>query len=249
MFCLCRGSFANDYYCDELNLGWNFYCDPELEEEKIIEKETSKSKKPVEVKTYTQQLEEVHKLQKEYKARMMLNPTVENILAYEMIKKDALDRVSYVTQLTKRVQWQNANLNSELTNPISTLGKRIWIEERNKNISQTMKDLNIKYGLIFFFRSTCPYCHRYAPILKEVSARYGVKVLAVSLDRKCLKEFPNCRFDKGEATTMKIEAVPTTLLFEKKSKSVQIIGTGLLSISELEERIFKLLKVKVGDEY
>jgi thiol-disulfide isomerase/thioredoxin len=45
-----------------------------------------------------------------------------------------------------------------------------------------MKNIAREHGLIFFFRSDCPYCHQYAPTLKLLSEMYGIEVLGVSID-------------------------------------------------------------------
>ena len=165
------------------------------------------------------------------------------------MKKEMLTKAAYLTQLTKRVQWQNAELNYELKRPVSAAGKNVWIEERGKNIKATMENLAKEYGLIFFFSSNCPYCHRYAPIIKSLGNSYGLKILGISLDGKCLTEFLDCRMNRGESEVMGVTAVPTTLLFNKSSGRTEIIGTGILSITQLEERIYKILKIEVGDDY
>jgi conjugal transfer pilus assembly protein TraF len=40
-------------------------------------------------------------------------------------------------------------------------------------------------AILFFFRSDCPYCHKYAPIVKEFAADYGFQE-TISLDGRGL---------------------------------------------------------------
>jgi len=43
---------------------------------------------------------------------------------------------------------------------------------------------------VFFFRGACPYCHKFAPLLKAFADRYGFRLVDVSLDGGGLPEFP-----------------------------------------------------------
>ena len=43
--------------------------------------------------------------------------------------------------------------------------------------------------------------------------------------------------------------VPATLLFNNDTKEVIPVGFGILSHQELEQRIFTLVNLEVGDDY
>jgi len=46
------------------------------------------------------------------------------------------------------------------------------------------------HRLVFFFASTCQYCHKQAPVLKQWAAREGAIIEAYSFDNKSLPSFP-----------------------------------------------------------
>lgn len=48
-----------------------------------------------------------------------------------------------------------------------------------------------KYGLILFFSDECPYCQRFAPILKKYTDENHIIVRAVSFSGRGLPDFPN----------------------------------------------------------
>ncbi|WP_172380014.1 type-F conjugative transfer system pilin assembly thiol-disulfide isomerase TrbB [Vibrio sp. Vb339] len=43
-------------------------------------------------------------------------------------------------------------------------------------------DMHHQYALVFFFESTCPYCHKIAPKITRLSERFGLPVYAFSVD-------------------------------------------------------------------
>ncbi len=46
------------------------------------------------------------------------------------------------------------------------------------------------YALMFFFKSTCQFCHHFALIVKSVSVNYGFHVFDFSFDNQGLSSFP-----------------------------------------------------------
>jgi hypothetical protein len=57
--------------------------------------------------------------------------------------------------------------------------------------------------------------------------------------------------NKGQISKMgiEVEAVPATILFDKTTKRVMPVGFGVLSHSDLEERIYAVTKLEVGDDF
>ena len=47
-----------------------------------------------------------------------------------------------------------------------------------------------EYGLAFIFSSTCPYCHQFAPTLKQFAQQTGLPVYAFSVDGRGLPQYP-----------------------------------------------------------
>jgi type-F conjugative transfer system pilin assembly thiol-disulfide isomerase TrbB len=69
-------------------------------------------------------------------------------------------------------------------------------QEKNESNTQyvpTVKkkghDFFSQHGLVFFYASTCQYCHQFAPILKAWAEKNKVEVLALSFDNQPLIEF------------------------------------------------------------
>lgn len=52
-----------------------------------------------------------------------------------------------------------------------------------------IKDLSDNYYFVFIYRSTCPHCHKFAPILSDFAETFHIKVRAYSLDNEPLEGF------------------------------------------------------------
>ena len=106
-----------------------------------------------------------------------------------------------------------------------------------------MQTLNQRYGLFFFYSSGCSFCHKYSPILKVFADTYGIEVMAISMDGGVLPEWPNTAVNQGRAERFGLagKGVPATVLFDNQTKTLIPVGFGLLTISELEERIYTLI--------
>ena len=91
--------------------------------------------------------------------------------------------------------------------------------------------------LIFFFRSDCPYCHAFAPTLAAFQERYGIRVEAVSVDGGPMPGFAGARRDNGIATALRVTQVPAVYLAQPFTGRITPIGFGVLSESQLVERI------------
>ena len=235
-------------YCDELELGWHFYCDEEEIQE--VEKPQPQNQviAPKELTPYEEVLKIREKLQNLH-AQTLLEPTEENIYNYEKFKLEQIKRVSYTTQATQRLYWKNPELNYLLKRPTSTIGKRNWLDDRNANIKSTIADLNKNYGLIYFFRSDCSVCAKFSPLLKDFTQRNNINIRAISVNGQANKTFPNAKMDRGESANLDVRVVPTLFLFNSKTKEISPIGSGFMAMDTLEERIYLLTKVKVGDDY
>ena len=238
-------------YCAEYGLGWNFYCQEEKvaevkEDPKQIVKET-----PQNQEDYAQKLAEIKKTLDDKKAKAVIYPTEDNIKDYMAYQKTVLDRSGTFADQWRRVLWKTPDLDYTLQRPVSKVGKESWTDKRNSDVESAVRNINDRYGVFFLFSGSCPHCHRYSPILKAFQQKYGINIMAVSMDGGSLPEWPKFMVNNGQIARMGIDnnTVPATLLFDKKTRKVIPIGFGVLAHSELEERIYAQTKLEVGDDF
>ncbi len=231
--------------CKFNKLGWHFYCERKKKKSKENHIDTLTNLDPLaELKTIKQELEEK-------KALAVLHPTQKNIKNYIILQRKQLERASLFSDQWRRVVWKNPELDYTLVRPVNNLGKQAWLDERNKDEESAIDDIRKRYGIFFIYRSDCLYCHRFSPILKNFTEKYGFTVQAISQDGGTLAEWPDSMVNNGQIEKLGLNKypVPATILYDNKEHSLIPIGFGLLSSQELSERIFVLLKKKVGNDY
>ena len=235
----------DDLYCKERKLGTWFYCEkpkPALVENKPAAIQQSAAQR---LQAITAQLNEM-------KAAAILDPSPENVTAYVRYQREQLDRSSMFADVWQRALWQDPGLDYTLQRPVSTLGKRAWIDARNVNRDVVMAQLSQRYGVFYFYASSCSACDVFSPILKAVSDKFGMSVLAVSMDGGPSAVFPNYMVDTGQYEKLGMGSdrqVPALVLFDSVTKQPMPIGYGILSQDEIMDRVFQLTQVQPGSDF
>lgn len=50
------------------------------------------------------------------------------------------------------------------------------------------------WKVVLFMQGHCPYCHKFDPVLKQLSGQYGFSVFSYTIDGQGMKRFPKrCR--------------------------------------------------------
>jgi conjugal transfer pilus assembly protein TraF len=230
-------------YCKERKLGTWFYCEkPKEEPRKATTAQPPARERLAAIGT---QLEEL-------KARAILEPSPENVTAYVRFQREQLDRSSMFADVWQRALWQDPGLDYTLQRPVSTLGKRAWIDQRKTDRDLALAKLSERYGVFYFYASSCGACDIFAPILKSVSDRFGLAVLAVSMDGGPTATFPNYVVDAGQYERLGLgtdRQVPALVLFDSVTKQPMPIGYGILSQDEIMDRVFQLTQVQPGSDF
>ncbi|QTH24907.1 MULTISPECIES: conjugal transfer protein TraF [Sphingomonadaceae] len=238
------GQAAGDpFYCGERRLGTWFYCDPS----RRIPKENS----PPPAEPATQRLAAVRATLNELKARAILDPSEENVIAYVRFQREQLDRASTFSDVWQRALWQNPDMDYTLQRPVSTLGKRLWIDNRKADRDAVLTRLGERYGLFYFYAQSCAACDVAGPILRSVADSHRLTVMAVSMDGGPSKDFPNYLVDSGQRERMGIPGreTPALVLFDTVTKRTLPVGYGILSADEIMDRIFTLTNTAVGSDF
>jgi conjugal transfer pilus assembly protein TraF len=105
------------------------------------------------------------------------------------------------------------------------------------------------HGLFLFFKESCPYCHAFAPIVKQFRDTYGFKVKAVSYDGGSLKEFPEACPDNGAIRKLNPYMIfPALLLVNPEKGEVIPLSWGMNAISVLEQQANLVFETLVKDK-
>lgn len=234
------------FYCGERKLGTWFYCEAPRRTHKDAPVQASPNQE-----AYRARLDKIGVQLEELKAKAILEPTTENIVAYVRYQRQQLDRASVFADVWQRAIWQTPDLDYTLQRPVNTLGKTAWLEQRKNDQETVMANLSDRYGLFFFFSSSCAACDVFSPVLRSLSDKYKLSVLPVSMDGGANRAFPRFVVNKGQYAKMGLEGnqVPALVLFDTYLKKPIPIGYGVMAEDEVMQRIFYLTSVKPGSDY
>lgn len=233
------------FYCGERRLGTWFYC----ERPKPAERTGATPAAPA--VTYRQQLDQIGARLEELKAKAILEPTSDNIVAYVRYQREQLDRASMFADVWERAIWQHPDLDYTLQRPVNTLGKSAWLEQRKTDREATIASLSERYGLFFFYSASCGACEVFSPVVRSLADKYHLSVLPVSMDGGPNPAFPRFVVNHGQYEKMGLEGgqVPALVLFDTYLKKPIPIGYGVMAEDEVLQRIFYLTSVKPGSDF
>lgn len=221
--------------------GWHFYEDPELELPPKAPPPTEPAAKAKPPDTRAPELVEFEALQKrleEYRNIAIIRPTESNVRRYMELEARVVRQASYFADVAQRVAWATPNLDMTLEGrPVNAQAIQVYDRELSAGRQKSVATLGKSHVIFFFFRSDCPYCHAFAPTLEAFQARHGIQVVPISVDGGGLPNFPTFRRDNGIARTLQVTQVPAVFLAEPFTGKISPLGYGVLSESQLLERI------------
>jgi conjugal transfer pilus assembly protein TraF len=235
---------GGELYCRRKRGTW-FYCDrPKARPQSASPSQAPAQSADARLKAIGQQLDEL-------KARAILEPTTQNVIAYVRFQREQLDRSSTFADVWQRALWQTPDIDYTLQRPVSTVGKRAWLDNRSAERQAALARLSLRYGIFYFYAQSCAACEIQSPILKSVGDSNRLSIVAVSMDGGPSRTFPNYVVDSGQRVRMGLpdRATPALVLFDTVTKRAIPIGTGLMAADEIIDRIFVLTNTKPGSDF
>jgi conjugal transfer pilus assembly protein TraF len=134
-------------------------------------------------------------------------------------------------------------LDETVRRPVATYAANEANHQASVVAEQALKAIAAQAGILFFFRSDCPYCHVQAPILAMLENAYGFKIYPVSLDGLPMPNgfFSQFKRDNGQAAMLGVEQTPALFLM-KPPKQIVPLAQGALSLEEVTGRILLAAK-------
>ena len=222
-------SYANDVYYDEHAIGWHWYHEKKLEEK-------NKIKNPV------KQMEALKKTITYALDRAILDPTEDNVRAYMQLQNIVSNQAGIFSQVWQKILWQSPELDYTLVHPVNSVGRAVDINLKDEAETAAIKKLAEESGLFFFYRSTCPYCRRFAPIVKNFALQYGLTIIPITTDGIMLPEFPDSKIDQGQAARFNVTYEPALFAVNPYTAKAYPISYGLVSEQELRTRIVNIAR-------
>ena len=222
-------------YWHQQREGWFWYRDP-------VPTKTRPPSSPKAAKDLSD-FETLQRRLEDLKRVAVMNPTDTNLLAYMRFQRMVMNKSQVFADRWQRLVWSAPDLDYGLSGrPTNAMAINVFDDQQRDRDAHTVRSLAATHGLIFVFRGDCPFCHRFAPILKRFEQDYGMTVLAISLDGGTLPDYPDARPDNGMAARLNATAVPALYLTAPARREIRPVGFGLMSMSDLLERVAALAR-------
>lgn len=220
--------------------GWHFYEAPEANVPQAAPTNPKAAASPT-APLKAPELVEFERLQKsleDLRNIAIMRPTEANVRRYMELEAQVVSRASVFADLAQRVAWATPELDPTVQGrPVNAKALEVFEQTQQVDRSHAVVELARDHVLFFFYRSDCPYCHAFAPTLAAFQTRYGIEVVAISMDGGPMPGFAHARADNGIATTLKVSQVPAVFLAQPFTGKIAPIGFGVLSEAQLLERI------------
>ncbi len=213
--------------------GWLWYQDPApLVEEK--KQEASKpantvSQKP---KTFVEEMEDNRKQYDEAMAKAILYPTNENTTRARHLH-DAI--------IAQAGAFQESWTTSELLDPhravdVTSPGAlKIAKEEEEKVLKSVLQELSKTYSLIYVFKEDCPYCHDFAPVVRQFAKEHHFDVQGLTKGGGCFEGMACTQNSEAVSNVNPDNAYPLLYLADPKKNTLIALAKGYVSQSALLE--------------
>jgi conjugal transfer pilus assembly protein TraF len=154
-----------------------------------------------------------------------------------------MDKAERFTHAARYVVMSDPQLDETVRRPVATYAANEANHQASMVAEQALKAIAAQAGILFFFRSDCPYCHVQAPILAMLENAYGFKIYPVSLDGLPMPNgfFSQFKRDNGQAAMLGVEQTPALFLM-KPPKQIVPLAQGALSLEEVTGRILLAAK-------
>ncbi|WP_445366594.1 conjugal transfer protein TraF [Methylomonas sp. BW4-1] len=178
-----------------------------------------------------------------YLNRAIDDPSQENVAAFYYLQRVMMDKAERFTNAARYVVMSDPQLDETVRRPVATYAANEANHQASVVAEKALKAIAEQAGILFFFRSDCPYCHVQAPILAMLENAYGFKIYPVSLDGLPMPNgfFSQFKRDQGQAAMLGVEQTPALFLM-KPPRQIVPLAQGALSLEEITGRILLAAK-------
>lgn len=184
-----------------------------------------------------QRLQAMQHLLTEAKDTAVLQPTMAHITTFLALQNAVSTKATLLRQNWQALLLNNPALNFNVNHPTSEWANNAALQTEQSNTTNAIRQFAKHYGLFFFYRSTCPHCQHFAPVVHLFAAEYGFAVVPVTLDGNALPEFPNSVRDGGQATRLNVQEVPSLFAVNPDTHEVIALGAGDRAMDQLQNDV------------
>jgi conjugal transfer pilus assembly protein TraF len=242
-----RPALADDNdvnFYKEKKTGWWWYQDPKPE---IKNKEEDKfNLKPVKIMPSIVNIpdetlwnlhpDQFQELLLELQKKAVQNPTESTMADYtRMLDMARRKSVIFANASVLYVQ-QHPEYDVAAADPITTPGRVATTKQTAQDIEDKINWAAGNYGIIYFYSPDCQYCEAQTPILKYFVDKYKWEIQPY-----------DTKTDSKVAEAFNVTVTPTILIVGRKNGEYLIVSSGVISLPDMEERIYRGIRLLEGE--
>lgn len=234
----------NNFYQDTRH-GWFWYEDPPLQpEEPTITPESAVTPRIIpSLEHYTiDELWNLHpddfqQLLNGLQKKAVQTPDEQNIMEYLTMQDLARRKALAYTNATMYVTQKYGELfNVNQVYPLAGPGINARVQMQQQEISETINQAGENHALLFFISPGCGFCEQQSHILGYLVDKYGWQIKSIDINAA-----PNA------ANRFNITTAPTLLLIKKGQDDYMTVANGVISLTELERKLYRAIRYLQGD--
>jgi conjugal transfer pilus assembly protein TraF len=234
----------NNFYQDTRH-GWFWYEDPPPQpEEPIINPEPAVTPRIIpSLEHYTiDELWNLHpddfqQLLNGLQKKAVQTPDEQNIMEYLTMQDLARRKALAYTNATMYVTQKYGELfNVNQVYPLAGPGINARVQMQQQEISETINQAGENHALLFFISPGCGFCEQQSLLLAYFVDKYGWQIKSVDINA-----------DPNAANRFNITTAPTLLLIKKGQDDYMTVANGVISLTELERKLYRAIRYLQGD--
>ena len=247
MISVGRPALADDNdvnFYKEKKTGWWWYQDPKPE---IKNKEEEKfNLKPVKIvpsitgipdeTLWNLHPDQFQELLLELQKKAVQNPTESTMADYTRMLDMARRKSVVFANASMLFVQQHPEYDVAAADPITTPGKVATIKQTAQDIEDKINWAAGNYGIIYFYSPECQYCEAQTPILKYFVDKYKWEIQPY-----------DTKTDSKVAEAFNVTVTPTILIVGRKNGEYLIVSSGVISLPDMEERIYRGIRLLEGE--
>ncbi|KZL24228.1 conjugal transfer protein TraF [Pseudovibrio sp. Ad37] len=176
----------------------------------------------------------------------MDNPTLENVEAYLMLQRIAMDRSQTFAEVSQVVTVGNQNLDELARRPSASFATQQLDRIAGRKREKLLSTLTEKVGFFYFFKSDCELCYTQDNIMNLIEDNMGFSVMRISLDGKPIPGLQARPFsiDDGHAEMLGVQVLPAVFLVSDEGE-IAPIGQGAMALPQISQRAL-IASLKAG---
>jgi len=233
-----------DFYCDERELGDQFYCVSPVEEEAPAPTPEPVVAPPSVDEETIKDFDAFKKKLDESRSIAVYTGKREDVEQYMRLQKQAGEMSSKFMEEYQVLGWQDPTLSYAASVPVETFAKNAYRAERRQEVENHIRSINGRYGFFYFYSKNCSACVQMSPVVKMLSSRYEVSVMPIAKAGKESVEWPGTKPDNGIGKRVGLigDVTPAIILYDAEQDAGIPISYGAISLETLEDRIYMLTR-------